>query len=128
MKSRSAKAKGRRLQQEVQQKLLESFPGILEDDDVKVAIMGESGVDIELSPLARKHIPYSIECKNTEKIAVWQALKQATENTREGTEPAVVFRRNNSETYAIIRFEHLVELMRREKCPSPHLTSLEPFT
>lgn len=111
MKTRSAKAKGRKLQNEVRDKLLETFNGVLESDDVRVAIMGQSGTDIKLSPLGRKLIPYSIECKNTEKINIWQAIAQATENTKEGTTPAVIFRRNNSETYAIVNFEHFLKLI-----------------
>ena len=111
MKTRSAKAKGRRLQQEVQQKLLEAFKGILEPDDIAVAIMGQSGEDLKISPAARKFIPLSIECKNQEKIAVWQAIKQAQENAKEGCEPAVVFRRNNSDTFVTIRFDYFLEML-----------------
>ena len=49
---RSRKAKGRRLQQEVCNLLLEQFSH-LEQDDIKPAIMGESGEDVKLSPAAR---------------------------------------------------------------------------
>ena len=42
--------------------------------------MGESGEDIKLSPAARKLIPYSFECKNQEKLNIWEALSQAEEN------------------------------------------------
>ena len=58
MRSRSAKNKGARLQNEVRDLLLESFPS-LESDDIKCAIMGESGEDIKLSPAARRAIPYT---------------------------------------------------------------------
>ena len=61
MKSRSAKAKGRRLQQKVRDLLLEKFSEELEPDDIRSAIMGESGEDLKLSPAARKLIPYSFE-------------------------------------------------------------------
>ena len=80
MKSRSAKAKGRRLQQKVRDLLLERFSPELEPDDIRSAIMGESGEDLKLSPAARKLIPYSFECKNQEKLSIWDALKQAEEN------------------------------------------------
>ena len=62
MKSRSAKNKGKRLQNSVRDLLLETF-NQLEPDDIRSAIMGESGEDIKLSPAARKIIPYSFECK-----------------------------------------------------------------
>ena len=67
MKSRSAKNKGKRLQNTVRDVLLETF-NTLEPDDIKSAVMGDSGEDIQLSPAARKLIPYSIECKNQEKL------------------------------------------------------------
>lgn len=111
MKTRSAKNKGRKLQNEVKAALLEQFQSVLESDDIQVAIMGESGTDIKLSPLARKYIPYSIECKNQEKISIWAALKQAIANTKEGTQPALVFRRNNTEAFITIRLEHFLTLL-----------------
>ncbi len=54
--TRNAKAKGRLGQQEVRDKLLETFPD-LEPDDIKSTVMGDSGEDIQLSPAARKIIP-----------------------------------------------------------------------
>lgn len=110
MKTSSAKAKGRRLQQELRDSLLKAFPE-LEADDVKVAIMGESGVDIKLSPAARKKIPYAFECKNQEKISVWDALKQAEENANNGSTPSLVFKRNHSKTYIALPLEHFIQLI-----------------
>ena len=60
--TRNAKAKGRLGQQEVRDKLLETFPD-LEPDDIKSTVMGDSGEDIQLSPAARKIIPLTIEVK-----------------------------------------------------------------
>jgi hypothetical protein len=110
MRPSSAKAKGRKLQQEIRDKILEQFPQ-LEADDVKVAIMGESGVDIHLSPAARKLIPLSIEAKCQEALNVWGALKQAQENCKTGTYPALVFRRNRTEPYIALRFEDFFKLL-----------------
>ena len=56
MKTRSAKAKGRRLQNKIRDLLLEEFKE-LEPDDIRTAIMGETGEDIKLSPAARRKIP-----------------------------------------------------------------------
>ena len=78
MKTRSAKAKGRRLQNKIRDLLLEEFKE-LEPDDIRTAIMGETGEDIKLSPAARRKIPYSFECKNQEKINIWESLNQAEE-------------------------------------------------
>lgn len=60
--------------------------------------MGESGCDIvDYTGL----IPLSIECKNTEKINIWDAIEQARKNVRNQSEkiPVVIFKRNNSEIY-----------------------------
>ena len=74
MKTRSAKSKGRRLQNQIKELLLESFKE-LEPDDVRSAIMGETGEDIKLSPAARRQIPYSFECKNQENLKLVEPLK-----------------------------------------------------
>lgn len=113
MKSRSAKAKGRKLQTEVKQLILDAFPS-LEEDDVKTAIMGESGEDIKLSPAARKLFPYSVECKNTEKLNIWSALEQAETNTKAGLHPIVFFRRNRSKTYVVIEAEHFLNVTKNK--------------
>ena len=72
MKIKSAKAKGRNLQNLVRDKLRKIFVEEwtlfpkLENDDIKSQTMGMGGEDILLSPMAKKLIPYSFECKNTE--------------------------------------------------------------
>jgi hypothetical protein len=110
MKTRSAKNKGKRLQNTVREVLLEAFKS-LEPDDIRSAIMGDSGEDIQLSPAARKIIPYSIECKNQEKLNIWSALEQAEDNSKEFT-PVLIFKRNRSKTYAVIEFKEFIELIR----------------
>ena len=57
--TRAAKAKGRLGQNEIRDKILETFPE-LEPDDVKSTTMGDSGEDIQLSPAARRKIPITI--------------------------------------------------------------------
>ena len=111
MKTRSAKNKGKRLQNTVRDILLETFKEDLEPDDVKSAVMGDSGEDIQLSPAARKIIPYSIECKNQEKLNIWSALEQAEENSKEST-PVLIFKRNRSKTYVVIEFKEFVKLIK----------------
>ena len=111
MKTRSAKNKGKRLQNSVRDILLEIFKEDLELDDIKSAVMGDSGEDIQLSPAARKLIPYSIECKNQEKLNIWSSLEQADDNSKESI-PVLIFKRNRSKTYAVIEFKEFVELIK----------------
>jgi len=109
MKSRSAKNKGKRLQNDVRDLLLESF-NQLEPDDVKSAIMGESGEDIKLSPAARRLIPYSFECKNQEALNIWSSLEQAETNSGD-YDPVLIFKRNRTKTYAVIDIDKFIELI-----------------
>lgn len=92
--------------------ILENFTS-LEQDDVVSTLMGDSGTDIKLSPAARKVFPYSVEAKNQEKLNIWEALKQAESNCKEGTYPALFFKRNNTKTYVVIESEHFFELVKK---------------
>jgi len=109
MKPRSAKNKGKRLQNKVRDLILEKF-NQLEPDDVRSVTMGESGEDILLSPAARKLFPFSTECKNQEKLNIWSSLEQAESNSGKHI-PIVIFKRNRSKTYVALEFEKLLELL-----------------
>ncbi len=110
MKTRSAKSKGRRLQNQVKDILLEAFTE-LEPDDIRTAIMGETGEDIKLSPAARRQIPFSFECKNQEKINIWSSLEQAEENSGD-SKPVLIFKRNRSKTYAVLEIKDFISLIK----------------
>lgn len=109
MRPQSAKAKGRRLQQEVRDAILQHFRG-LTPDDVRSTSMGASGTDVLLSTAAKAAFPYYVECKNVESLNVWKALEQA-ENARGEINPLLVIRRNNTPAYAVIRFDHFMNLV-----------------
>jgi len=109
MKPRSAKNKGKRLQNKVRDIILEKFDK-LEPDDVRSITMGDSGEDILLSPAARRLFPFSVECKNQEALNIWSSLEQAENNSGKHT-PLVIFKRNRSKTYAVLEFEELLKLL-----------------
>ena len=110
MRTSSAKAQGRRLQQQVVARLLATFPD-LDDSDVRSPAMGQNGDDVQLSARAREVIgEYSFECKNQERLSIHAAMEQCVRNAQ-GREPLVVFHRNRSETYVALRFEHLLRLI-----------------
>ena len=113
MKTRSAKSKGRRLQNQVKELLLEAFTE-LEPDDIRTAIMGETGEDIKLSPAARGEIPFSFECKNQEKINIWESLNQAEENSGDYP-PVLIFKRNRSKTYAVLEIDDFIDIINEPK-------------
>ena len=67
MNTATRKAKGKRLQKYVCNLILKYY-SILNNQDVKSIRMGRKGEDVQLSAKAKKLIPYSIECKNQEKM------------------------------------------------------------
>ena len=101
----------RRLQNKIRDLLLEEF-NELEPDDIRVAIMGETGEDIKLSPAARKQIPYSFECKNQEKLNIWSSLEQAEENSGDYP-PILIFKRNRSKTYVTVELEEFLKFIKK---------------
>ena len=109
MKPSSRKGKGRRLQNFLKEKLYNYFP-TLREGDVKTAVMGESGEDIILSPAARDLIPFSFECKNQERLNIWESLSQSEQNCDKYT-PAVVFKRNRSKTYIALELEEFLQII-----------------
>ena len=109
MKASSKKGKGRRLQNYLKDRLYDFFPS-LRNGDIKGAVMGESGEDIKLSPAAKDLIPYSFECKNQERLNIWESLSQAEGNADDRI-PILVFKRNRTKTYAAIELEALLTLI-----------------
>ena len=109
MSAKSAKAKGRRLQNFVRDQLRDMYPE-LHEDDIKSQTMGMPGEDIVLSPAAREAISYSFECKNKERLDLWKSLEQASENSEE-REPVLVIKRNRTKVYAVIEWDSFRKLL-----------------
>ena len=80
MKVQSGKAKGRRLQQWVRDLLVESLD--IHPEDIESRSMGAGGEDLIMSRAARQSFPYSIECKNQEKLNIWAAWDQCKGNAQ----------------------------------------------
>ena len=108
MKTQSAKAKGRNLQKWVVQQLIETFD--IHPEDIKSCSMGASGEDVIMARAAREKFPFSVECKNQEKLNVWSSLEQAETNSGKHI-PLLVFKRNRTKTYAVLEFDKLLELL-----------------
>jgi hypothetical protein len=107
MKTQSAKAKGRKLQQWFTKLLIEVLG--LDKEDMESRPMGSQGEDIIMGKQSRERFPYSIECKNQEAVNVWKAYAQAEENCK-GYEPLVVIKRNRSKPLVLVDAEHFVGL------------------
>ena len=107
MKTQSAKAKGRRLQQQFRDLLIEELG--IHPEDIESRSMGAGGEDLIMARAAREKFPYSIECKNQEKLNLWESYKQASENSKD-YEPIVVIKKNNHKKLVIVDAEYFVKL------------------
>ena len=107
MKTQSAKAKGRRLQQWVRDKLVEELE--VHPEDIESRSMGAGGEDLIMARAARQKFPYSIECKNVEKLNVWDAYSQAESNSGD-YEPIVVMKKNGKKPLIVVDAEYFVRL------------------
>jgi len=112
--TRAAKAKGRGGQQEVRDKLLETFPEF-EADDIKSTTMGDTGEDIQLSPLARKTLPISIEVKRRKSgmKTAYDYIDQAGNHGK--GEPVVFYRSDRQPWIVMVGMDHYMELLRNWK-------------
>lgn len=110
MKPQSAKAKGRRLQQDIRDLILGTFPE-LQPDDVRSTSMGAGGEDIQLSPAARRFLPIQIECKNKGKSAVHTMYNQAKEHG--DYEPVLIVKQNHDKALAVVDASFFFGLLRQ---------------
>ena len=110
MTPKSAKAKGRRLAQLIRTKILLRFQEKLGHDDIHVTPAGVGGEDLLMSHAARECFPYSIECKNVEKLKIYESLKQAAQSNRKYP-PLLIFTRNRGKVYCVLEFDELLKLM-----------------
>ena len=111
LKTQSAKAKGRRLQQWVRDLLIEKLE--VHPEDVESRSMGAGGEDLIMARAAREKFPYSIECKNQEKVNIWESYSQAVENSKY-YEPIVVLKRNNHKPLVLVDAEYFIGLHKDE--------------
>ena len=110
MKTQSAKAKGRRLQQQFRDLLIEKLD--IHPEDIESRSMGAGGEDLIMARAAREKFPFSIECKNVEKLNVWEAYNQAKENSKD-YEPIVVMKKNNQKALVVLDAEKFVEICQK---------------
>lgn len=108
MKIASAKAKGRKLQQWVRDKIIGMFQDLSTRDVVSTG-MGQQGEDVRLSEAAFKKFPFSIECKNQAKMkpvfdAYYQAKKQAA------GEPLVFIKINGENPLVVLDANYFFKL------------------
>jgi hypothetical protein len=112
IKTSSAKAKGRSLQQWTCQKISELL-GIPwgKDESIASREMGQPGTDIRLVGEAQERFPFSVECKWQESWSVLAWIKQAQENQKAGTDWLLVMKKNRIKPVVVIDAERFFELL-----------------
>ena len=109
MKPQSCKAKGRNLQKWVREQLIEQLD--IHPEDIESRSMGAGGEDLIMARAAREKFPFSVECKNVEKLNVWEAYEQAKANA--GTyEPIVVMKKNHKKPLVVIDAESFIKILK----------------
>jgi hypothetical protein len=117
MKTSSAKAKGRKLQQEVRDALRKA--GVehgLVDGDIESRGMGQNGVDVILSPAAQKVFDLYIECKQVEKLNVVSTFYEHF--NKYADKPGLkllVHGRNRTESMITLKFIDFMELLTKSE-------------
>ena len=105
MRPQSAKAKGRRLQQWVRDQLIEQLE--VHPEDIESRSMGAGGEDLIMARDARQKFPFSIECKNQEKLNIWDAYEQACANSKD-YEPIVFIKKNGKKPLVVLDAEYFI--------------------
>tara|TARA_R100001086_G_scaffold62070_1_gene28786 strand:- start:118 stop:453 length:336 start_codon:yes stop_codon:yes gene_type:complete len=110
MKQISRRRKGRRLQNLVRAKILETFD-ILRPTDVTVAKTGENGADIRLSKIARRILPYQFECKYQERLSTLHKwFKQSKRHGR--LNPVLVCKMNEKKPLLVMDLDHFFNIIK----------------
>ena len=110
MKTQSAKAKGRKLQQWVRDQIIEQLE--VHPEDIESRSMGAGGEDLIMARAARQKFPFSVECKNVEKLNVWEAYEQEKSNCND-YDPLVVMKKNQKKPLIVIDADYFISLVKR---------------
>lgn len=109
----SAKAKGRRLQDWIKQKLCDTLS--IPTTEVRTAIMGESGADVTIHSTHSQKFLYKIECKNQEGMKnLYRAFQQTVSHKGTG-EPLLFIKSNHERVLAVVDAEYFIRLHERKQ-------------
>ena len=83
----------------------------IDPEDIESRSMGAGGEDLIMSKAARDKFPYSIECKNQERLNIWQAWEQAN-NNKGIYEPMMVIKKNGTSPLVVLNAENFLEYVK----------------
>lgn len=76
--------------------------------------MGAGGEDLLLSPVARKVLPFSFECKKHKSFAIYQHYKQAQANSKAHT-PILIIEANRQQPLVVLSLDDWIKLLKERK-------------
>jgi hypothetical protein len=83
----------------------------IDPEDLESRSMGAGGEDLIMSKAARTKFPYSIECKNQERLNIWSAWEQA-ESNKGIYEPIVVIKKNKQRPLVVLDAENFLDMIK----------------
>ena len=110
MRTSSRKSKGRRLQKQFRELLIEKLD--IHPEDIESRSMGAGGEDLIMARAARAKFPFSIECKNNERLNIWAAWDQAN-NNKGIYDPLVVIKKNGVGPLVVVDAENFLEYVKK---------------
>lgn len=115
IKTRSAKNKGKKFQNDICDKIskLLCLPWG-KDEYIASREMGQPGVDIRLVGPALEMFPYSVECKRCEKWNIHNFIKQAKANMLSDTDWLLFCKRNREDGIVIMDIETFFKILGKE--------------
>lgn len=112
IKTSSAKAKGRKLQQWMARKIAELIGMEYgKDCPVESRPMGQTGVDVRLEKEALKRFPFSVECKAQENWSIPAWIEQARGNTLPGTDWLLVAKKSRNSAIVVMEADTFFRIM-----------------
>ena len=109
MKVRSAKAKGRMFEAWLRRHLERALG--LSKDELSLQGSGAQGIDIWPTPSAKKWFPFAVEAKNRERLNIFTAWDQATNNAERGDLEPLVIAKRGGYTLAVLDLDYFLSLI-----------------
>lgn len=112
MKTKSAKSKGRALQNKIASDI-QNLTG-LDGSQIKGTPMGQTGADIQMTKKALKRFPFKTECKRYASFSVYTHYEQACRHEGDAI-PLLVIQGNRKRPLAILDWDDFLLLIQGVK-------------
>lgn len=106
---RSARAKGKKMEREVRDKIIEALN--LSANDVVIPVGAENGPDVKLSPKARTVFPFSVEIKRRKSFDTLYKFYNQAKGHYKDLIPLVIMRADYNRPLAMLDLDHLLTIV-----------------